>query len=390
VSQKIKLKMNHLKALEKGEDPMIMNEWVPTGPIISCNGCGKTFTEKSKTKGKGKRTGAAGGPKGLCGFCRYSQKNALVVKDERDKAIASNVEILKRTQYVSKKPEEWDQVYVEKFGMLKKATLLFSFRRYTDAQAIMMKAKSIVKSEQSTNDEKYLSLDKKWRAKLQISEEIPKEIMNYEISQEVIDYFQIKTPLSNLLVYVEKMRKGNCMSIYNRHTFLNSQILQFYKVVKNKIGKYTTDMKMIRGKIQELNTWNEKKEKLRYENPDLYKKFYRKYRAEMCPNIVAGKKCPDSFRDCKFAHNPNQLNLTIIDRNKKLLKNSLVETKKKTKQSKTIVPWKYPRQKIYEQGLKFDKTLIMKNAVENKLRSRSEKRSRSIDINKLRISFHEY
>src|SRR3569833_1943322 len=128
--------MNNLKALEIGDDPMIMNEWRPTGPIISCNGCGKTFSEGTKDKGKGKRVGAAGGPKGLCGYCRYHQKNALVIKDDREEAIKANQEILKRNKYVSKKPEEWDQVYVEKFGMLKKATLLFSFRRYTDAQAI--------------------------------------------------------------------------------------------------------------------------------------------------------------------------------------------------------------------------------------------------------------
>lgn len=51
--------MNYLKNLEKQNDPMILNEWVPTGPIIPCIGCGKTFTEKSKEKGLGGRAGAA-------------------------------------------------------------------------------------------------------------------------------------------------------------------------------------------------------------------------------------------------------------------------------------------------------------------------------------------
>ena len=35
---------------------MIVNEWIPTGPIISCIGCGKTFNDN---KGKsGLRKGA--------------------------------------------------------------------------------------------------------------------------------------------------------------------------------------------------------------------------------------------------------------------------------------------------------------------------------------------
>jgi hypothetical protein len=46
-----------LKELEKDKDPEINQEWIPTGPIISCNGCGKTFTEKTE-KGLGKRIGA--------------------------------------------------------------------------------------------------------------------------------------------------------------------------------------------------------------------------------------------------------------------------------------------------------------------------------------------
>ncbi len=57
VKEKIKLKKNYLKELEKEEDPVIINEWVPTGPIVSCNGCGKTFSDKSK--GGSERVGAA-------------------------------------------------------------------------------------------------------------------------------------------------------------------------------------------------------------------------------------------------------------------------------------------------------------------------------------------
>jgi hypothetical protein len=306
---------------------------------------------------------------------------------------------LEKINYGTKKAEDWDQDYVAKFGMLKKATVLYSFKRYTDSLAIMEKLKESVDSEQKENEERFVSLDKKWRAKLQISDcEIPKEILNYEITQEVLDYFNIKVPLATLLVYIEKMRKGNCFSIYNRHTYLNNQIMQFYASVRKTLDHYKVDIKMLKNQLSELNTWNEKKEKLKTENPKLYDKFYKKYRAEMCPNILNGKKCTESYRDCKFAHNPNQLNLTVVSTTKKLLNNTLNETQKKMKKSNTIVPWKYPKQKILEQGLKFDKNMIQKNHQEDlmkrttigtKLRSKSEKRSRSIDIKKLRITHHE-
>jgi lysyl-tRNA synthetase class I len=57
IKQKIKSKQNVLKGLEKDQDPIITNEWVPAGPLIPCNGCGKTYTEKSGARGE--RVGAA-------------------------------------------------------------------------------------------------------------------------------------------------------------------------------------------------------------------------------------------------------------------------------------------------------------------------------------------
>jgi len=40
-----------LKELKKDTDPMIVNEWIPTGPIISCIGCGKTFNDNRGKSG---------------------------------------------------------------------------------------------------------------------------------------------------------------------------------------------------------------------------------------------------------------------------------------------------------------------------------------------------
>ena len=186
------------------------------------------------------------------------------------------------------------------------------------------------------------------------------------------------------------MRKGNSFSIYNRHTYLNNQILHFHKNVKKTLDKYKVDIKNLTNQIAETKLWSEKKEKLKTENKELYDKFYKKYKAEMCPNIKNGLKCTDNYRDCKFAHNPNQLNLTIVDQQKKLLRNTLKETKKKMKKSTTLIPWTYAKAGDFEKVTKFHKHSVSRSSIViNKLRSKSEKRNRSIDISKLRIRSHE-
>ncbi len=216
---------------------------------------------------------------------------------------------------------------------------------------------------------------------------IPKDILNYNITDEVIQHFNLNVPLSTMLVYAEKMRKGTAFSIYNRHTYLNNQILEFHQLVKRKLEGFQTDYKNIKAQLSEYKLWGEKKEKLKNEDPKIYKKFSQMYKAEMCPNIIKNKHCPESYRNCKFAHNCNQLNLTLVNKKVKLLENTLKETKKKTKSSETIVPWSYPRKNMYEQKPKYNKRRLIRNPSSN--RSKSQNISRSVDLKKMRIRYHE-
>ena len=293
--------------------------------------------------------------------------------------------------YESKKPEEWDTEYEQKFGILKKANILFSFRRYPDALKVIEEAVQKIDAEQKSKDEKFLDLDRKWKAKLQISDyNIPKDILNYNITQEVLNNFEIKIPISTLLVYVEKMRKGSSFSMYNRHTYLNNQIKLFYDCVKKTINKFRVDLKNLKRQLNELNLWEEKKENLKFENKNLYEKFTGSFKNQICPNIKAGKKCDQNYRKCKYAHSAIQLNLTKVDTNKKLIKKTIQETKGKIIHSKTPVAWNYPKENVYEKGRIFDKLLIEKNSEFKKLnRCKSEKRNQSIDISKMRIKCHE-
>lgn len=293
--------------------------------------------------------------------------------------------------YESKKPEEWDTEYEQKFGILKKANILFSFRRYPDALKIISEAVEKIELEQKLKDEKFIDLDRKWRAKLLISDyQIPKEILNYNITQEVLDHFNINIPISTLLVYVEKMRKGSAFSMYNRQTYLNNQIKIFHELVLKTINKYKVDLKNLKRQLNELNLFQEKKEKLQFENKKLYDKLAHSNKNQLCPSVKAGKKCEQNYRKCKYAHSAIQLNLTKVETNKKLIQNNIKETKGKIIHTKTPVAWNYPKENVYEKGRNFEKLLIERNSEFKKLkRCKSEKRSESIDITKMRIKCHE-
>lgn len=155
------------------------------------------------------------------------------------KADEENKNILQRINYQSKKADEWDKDYIIKFGQLKRATVLFNFRRYTDSLNVIDLAKKTVIEENSINEEKYVSLDIKWRKKLEISVKIPKEFLFIsEINQNILDEFKIFVDIATVLVYIEKMRKGTNFTVANRHTFLNNQILLFHKIVEKKVKEF--------------------------------------------------------------------------------------------------------------------------------------------------------
>jgi len=59
--------------------------------------------------------------------------------------------------------------FTNKFGMLQKATVLYNFRRYLDSLEVIGRAKKMVENEQKENDDKFNSINNKWKTKLQIN-----------------------------------------------------------------------------------------------------------------------------------------------------------------------------------------------------------------------------
>jgi len=278
-------------------------------------------------------------------------------RERKDKQLSKieNDKILERINDQAKKPEEWDKDYFTKFGLIKRSNVLFNFRRFTDAFNVIDKAKKLVLEENKINDEKYLSLDEKWRKKLKIEAKIPKEFLYFtEINQNVLQEFKVFVDISTVLVYIEKMQKGTNFTIANRHTFLNNQILLLHKTVEKKVNEYDMDIHTIKKKVEELENWDRNKE--RYKNdkdPEkrrLYSYYTRKYRAEMCTSIVKGGKCKDGYINCKFAHNPCQLNLVVPEKEKNMMNFTQRAINKKKKKSKPIVPWRPGKQGLIEKS----------------------------------------
>ena len=87
---------NLLKELQKDEDPSIEYNWIPTGPILSCTGCGKTFSEQKRRQAGRGDNAVKETTKGLCGFCRYNQKNELDLNKDKIAAAKANKKILEK------------------------------------------------------------------------------------------------------------------------------------------------------------------------------------------------------------------------------------------------------------------------------------------------------
>ena len=393
--EKIKLRKNLLSTLQNGQEPNIKYEWVPTGPIVSCIGCGMAFDDKKRVHtvvvsgGGGVQNGAA---KGTCGFCQYNKRNNKEMEKNKRATTAKNQKLLEKINYEAK-PEEIDQDYMAKFGKLKKAIILYSFRRYTDCDKIMDKLMESVMVEQAEMDKKFKSLDKKWRQKLEINEEINPEILNYNIDQNVLIYFNIKTPLATILVYCDKMRKGNKLSIYNRHTFLNTQIKIFNETIKKTMAKYDTDVHHLRKQIDDLNLWMTEGKKLKSKNTPkakrITKKMEIKYKTHMCDSKKTGKSCDKGFRECnKGAHNPNQLNLIKPKKEKELMVNNMKNILEEKKQSKSNVPWSYAHQGYIQPGPRFNRSILNQYGKEVR-RTKSAKRIEERDIQNQIIRAYE-
>jgi len=264
--------------------------------------------------------------------------------------------------------------------------------------------------ENKINEEKYVDLDEKWRKKLQIKVKIPKEFLYItELNQTVLEEFKIFVDITTVLVYVEKMRKGTNFTVANRHNFLNNQILLFHKICEKKIKEFDLDVENIKKKMDTIDYWSRNKDKMKKDsnNKALYQFYTRKYKGEMCNTLLKEGKCNDGYLECKFAHNPCQLNLVLAEQEKKMLMNTQRAIIRRKRHCKPVVPWRpgrrgfiekmrgrgriKPPKKLKREGVvaKFLDSVLTDKSKEKDKRSKSAKRAFSKDPNQISLNFHE-
>ena len=99
IKENIKLRKNLLSTLSKGKEPNIKYEWVPTGPLVSCIGCGMTFNDLKRAHGIEVAGGAKSAGKGICGFCQYNKRNNKQMEIDKKATDKKNEKILKKIGY---------------------------------------------------------------------------------------------------------------------------------------------------------------------------------------------------------------------------------------------------------------------------------------------------
>ena len=99
IKENIKLRKNLLSTLSKGKEPNIKYEWVPTGPLVSCIGCGMTFNDLKRVHGIEVAGGAKSAGKGICGFCQYNKRNNKQMEIDKKATDKKNEKILKKIGY---------------------------------------------------------------------------------------------------------------------------------------------------------------------------------------------------------------------------------------------------------------------------------------------------
>jgi len=135
----------------------------PTGGLFDCVGCNSRSGQHM------------GGPCNLCRYKEMADESSKKFNDKKRKAsLTRSMERRQTSQEKEVKYEmstinkalDLDNNYTKKFGLFKKACVLFFYGRYNDAFEEIAKAVKIIQDQKEIEKQKQLVLEKRWRFKL--------------------------------------------------------------------------------------------------------------------------------------------------------------------------------------------------------------------------------
>ena len=228
----------------ENENPM--EAWVPQ----SANVHGRIHHKQAR---EGHETQKTKIERSLVGKASYSRAN----KDQYEEAswLLWGLEEYPRN---IKPLSDKEQNYAKKFGLLKKACVMFSYERYKDAFELIAEAAEIVKAENKIILEAERALAAKWKFRLGLppkldltdhKDKILKEEVITERFVNSLDLGDIDAP--KVVTFINRTIKDKERK-FSKNEYLSNQIELFYLQVDGKLWKQMKDIKKVKERVGQL------------------------------------------------------------------------------------------------------------------------------------------
>lgn len=126
-----------------------------------------------------------------------------------------------------------DNNFTIKFGLLKKACVLFFYGRYNDSFEQVAKAAKIIQDQREIEKQKQALIEKRWKFKLGMDEGFEMPIPIDQIDPKKVDEKFLKkldlqgVSVSTLKLYIEQV-SPQANEEYSKHKFLNKCVEDFF------------------------------------------------------------------------------------------------------------------------------------------------------------------
>ena len=126
-----------------------------------------------------------------------------------------------------------DNNFTIKFGLLKKACVLYFYGRYNDAFDEIAKAAKIIQDQREIEKQKQALIEKRWKFKLGMDDGFELPIPLDQIDPNKVDEKFLKkldlqgVSVSTLKLYIEQVSPQSNEE-YSKHKFLNKCVEDFY------------------------------------------------------------------------------------------------------------------------------------------------------------------
>lgn len=239
-----------------------------------------------------------------------------------------------KTMGTIKEELKLDELYCQKFGLLKKASVLAFYGREKDAKYEIARAATIVANQRRLDEEKQEAIQSRWKFKLGLDDgfELPeranlKKKHPKDITDEDLAECELGpgTTLATVRLFIEKVSPFN-NEAYNKNVFLDRCIEDLYLECEARKMKKHGDIEKMKKHIEGLEEIAELAEQFGEEgveenllDDEAEGVKFKPRKTKMCPDIMAKRKCKNG-KACKFAHNPIQLELIPVTKKIKNLK----------------------------------------------------------------------